>query len=454
MPNFPSVDEQLAYIKKGAAEIVKESELRSKLERSLKTGKPLRVKAGFDPTAPDLHLGHTVLLRKLKHFQDLGHTVIFLIGDFTGMIGDPTGRSATRPPLSREQIEQNAETYKAQVFRILSAEKTVVDFNSRWFSKFSAEDFIRLCAKYTVSQMLEREDFHKRFREEKPIAVHELLYPLAQGYDSVALEADVELGGTDQKFNLLVGRELQRAYGQESQVVLTTPILEGLDGVNKMSKSLGNAIGIHEPPLEMYGKIMSISDDMMWRYYELLTDVRTDQIAQMKQDTASGKAHPMAMKKELARTIVADFHSADAATKAAEDWAKQFQKHEVPEEAETALVPVGSIEVKDSQDRTKPSWTDQEPTVKHLYLPDEKTIEADWDKFDGDRPKVRIVRVEKLLVQLGLVSSTTEGSRKLKEGAVTIKGERMSGRYFVFVSVPVEVDVRVGRKLKKASIVA
>ncbi len=290
MANFPPVDEQLAYIKKGAAEIVKESELRAKLERSLASGKPLRVKAGFDPTAPDLHLGHTVLLRKLKHFQDLGHTVIFLIGDFTGMIGDPTGRSATRPPLTREQIAENAETYKAQVFKILSPEKTVVDFNSRWFSKFSAEDFIRLTAKYTVSQMLEREDFHKRFHDEKPIAMHELLYPLAQGYDSVALEADVELGGTDQRFNLLVGRELQRAYGQESQVVLTTPILEGLDGVNKMSKSLGNAIGIHEPPLEMYGKVMSISDDMMWRYYELLTDVPVEQIeTDEMRDAAAGK---------------------------------------------------------------------------------------------------------------------------------------------------------------------
>src|ERR1700675_4732644 len=331
MPNFPPVDEQLAYIKKGAAEIVKESELRSKLERSLASGKPLRVKAGFDPTAPDLHLGHTVLLRKLKHFQDLGHTVIFLIGDFTGMIGDPTGPSATRPPLSREQIAENAETYKTQVFRILRPEKTVIDFNSRWFSIFSAEDFIRLTAKDTVSQMLEREDFHKRFRDEKPIAMHELLYPLAQGYDSVALEADVELGGTDQKFNLLVGRELQRAYGQESQVVLTTPILEGLDGVNKMSKSLGNAIGIHEAPLEMYGKIMSISDEMMWRYYELLTDVRSEQIAAMKADAASGKAHPMALKKELARGIVADFHSAEAAAKAGEDWAKQFQKDQLAE---------------------------------------------------------------------------------------------------------------------------
>src|SRR5712692_4256114 len=340
---FLPVDEQLAYIKKGSAEIVKESELRAKLERSLASGKPLRVKAGFDPTAPDLHLGHTVLLRKLKHFQVLGHTVIFLIGDFTGIIGDPTGRSATRPPLSRDQIAENAETYKAQVFRILSPEKTVVDFNSRWFSKFSAEDFIRLTAKYTVSQMLEREDFHKRFHDEKPIAMHELLYPLAQGYDSVALEADVELGGTDQRFNLLVGRELQRAYGQESQVVLTTPILEGLDGVNKMSKSLGNAIGIHEPPLEMYGKVMSISDEMMWRYYELLTDVRVEQIAAMMADAGSGKAHPMALKKELARSIVADFHSAEAAAKAAEDWARQFQKDQAPEDAQRIAVEVSDV---------------------------------------------------------------------------------------------------------------
>src|ERR1039458_8591176 len=341
MANFPPVDEQLAYIKKGAAEIVKESELRAKLEKSRASGKPLRVKAGFDPTAPDLHLGHTVLLRKLKHFQDLGHTVIFLIGDFTGMIGDPTGRSATRPPLTQEQIEQNAETYKTQVFKILDPRKTVVDFNRRWFSKFTADDFVRLAAKYTVSQMLEREEFHKRFAEEKPISLHELLYPLAQGYDSVALEADVELGGTDQRFNLLVGRELQRAYGQESQVVLTTPILEGLDGVNKMSKSLGNAIGIHEPPLEMYGKVMSISDDMMWRYYELLTDVRIEQIATMKADTASGKAHPMALKKELARGIVADFHSAEDAAKAGEDWARQFQKDQVPEDSQRVAVEIG-----------------------------------------------------------------------------------------------------------------
>src|SRR5207302_3282113 len=316
---------------------------RAKLEKSRATGKPLRVKLGLDPTAPDLHLGHTVVLRKLKHFQDFGHTVIFLIGDFTGMIGDPTGRSATRPPLTRDEIDKNAETYKAQVFKILDPQKTVVDFNSRWFSKFTAENIVRLTAKYTVSQMLEREDFHKRFQEEKPIAMHELLYALAQGYDSVALEADVELGGTDQKFNLLVGREIQRAYGQPSQVVLTTPILEGLDRVLKMSKSLGNAIGIQEPPLEMYGKIMSISDDMMWRYYELLTDVSSSEITKMRQQVATNQAHPMKLKQELASRIVADFHSADAAKRAAEDWSKQFQKDEVPEHVEQVKINFADI---------------------------------------------------------------------------------------------------------------
>src|SRR6202046_91427 len=265
MSSFASVDEQLRYLKKGSAEIIREADLRAKLERSRATGKPLRVKLGMDPTAPDLHLGHTVVLRKLKHFQDLGHTAIFLIGDFTGMIGDPTGRSVTRPPLTREQIEENAETYKAQVFKILDPQKTVIDFNRRWMGAFTSDDFVRLMAKYTVSQLLEREDFHKRFQEEKPISVHELLYPLVQGYDSVALEADVELGGTDQRFNLQVGRDLQRSYGQESQVVLTTPILEGWrPGPEKMSKSLDNAIGIHEAPLEMYGKLMAISDERMW----------------------------------------------------------------------------------------------------------------------------------------------------------------------------------------------
>src|SRR5881409_358694 len=341
------IEQQLERIRRGAVEIIREEELVEKLKRAQKTGKPLRVKAGFDPTAPDIHVGHTVLIRKLKHFQDLGHTVVFLIGDFTGLIGDPTGRNVTRKPLSREEIEQNAETYKAQVFKILDAKNTVVDFNSRWFSKFSAEDFIRLTAKYTVSQMLEREDFHKRFQEEKPIALHELLYPLAQGYDSVALKCDVELGGTDQKFNLLVGRELQRAYGQESQVVLTTPILEGLDGVQKMSKSLGNAIGIQEPPLEMYGKIMSISDEMMWRYYELLTDVQLPEIEKMKRES-----HPMQAKKDLARRIVADFHSAEAAAKAADDWAKQFQKDEVPTSVEQVSVKFGDIEWSTNEDST------------------------------------------------------------------------------------------------------
>ncbi len=428
MANFPPVDEQLAYIKKGAAEIVKESELRSKLERSLASGKPLRVKAGFDPTAPDLHLGHTVLLRKLKHFQDLGHTVIFLIGDFTGMIGDPTGRSATRPPLTREQIAENAETYKAQVFRILSPEKTVVDFNSRWFSKFSAEDFIRLTAKYTVSQMLEREDFHKRFHDEKPIAMHELLYPLAQGYDSVALEADVELGGTDQKFNLLVGRELQRAYGQESQVVLTTPILEGLDGVNKMSKSLGNAIGIHEPPLEMYGKVMSISDEMMWRYYELLTDVRVEQIAAMKADAASGKAHPMALKKELARGIVADFHSAEAAAKAAEDWARQFQQDQVPEDLPEVKILIAKVRIADVAPDSNEGGNAQDVT--------------------SNLSDIEVLRADKLIREAGFVVSTTEGSRRVKEKAVHINGHVIE-RLAIRVCPQEPLVVRVGKKVKR-----
>jgi len=419
--SFLPVSEQLAYIKKGSAEIIRESELKSKLEKSFASGKPLKVKAGFDPTAPDLHLGHTVLLRKLKHFQDLGHTVIFLIGDFTGMIGDPTGRSATRPPLTPEQIEQNAETYKAQVFKILDPKKTVVDFNSRWFSQFKADDFIRLTAKYTVSQMLEREDFHKRFAEEKPIAMHELLYPLAQGYDSVALEADVELGGTDQKFNLLVGRELQRAYRQESQVVLTMPILEGLDGVQKMSKSLGNAIGIHEAPLEMYGKLMSISDDMMWRYYELLTDISMTDIAKMKSETKSGAAHPMTLKKELARKIVADFHSAGAATKASEDWAKQFQKGETPETLEEVSISLSEVRGSGSSQSGEP------------------------------------LRLDKIIARAGLASSTTEASRKIKEKAVRVDGEVTTTPviYRGTLDDPafhVVLVVRVGRQTKKVII--
>jgi tyrosyl-tRNA synthetase len=395
MPTFAPVDEQLTYIKKGSAEIVKESELRAKLEKSRATGTPLRVKAGFDPTAPDLHLGHTVLLRKLKHFQDLGHAVIFLIGDFTGMIGDPTGRSVTRPPLTPEELKRNAETYTEQVYKILSREKTELRFNNEWFEKMNAADWIRLAAKTTVSQMLEREEFHKRFKEEKPIALHELLYPLVQGYDSVALKSDVELGGTDQKFNLLMGRELQRGYGQESQVVLTMPILEGLDGVQKMSKSYGNAVGIKDPPLEMYGKLMSISDDMMWRYYELLTDVQIADIERMKRE-----AHPMQAKKDLAARVVKDFHSAEAATKAADDWAKQFQKGGVPEEVEQVDLAETSM------------------------------------------------RVDKLLARVGLADSGSDAVRKLKQGAVKINGAAVSDPT-TKVDLAGEVVVQVGRKIKK-----
>ena len=313
MPTFLPVDEQLEYISKGAAEIIPLAALRERLEQSRAKGVPLRVKAGFDPTAPDLHLGHTVLMRKLKHFQDLGHTVVFLIGDSTALIGDPTGRNVTRKPLTREEIDANAETYKAQVFKILDAEKTEVRYNSEWLDKLGYAGMIKLAAQATVSQMLEREDFTKRFKEEQPISVHELLYPLMQGYDSVALECDVELGGTDQKFNLLGGRELQRQYGQRPQIVLMTPILEGLDGVQKMSKSLGNAIGINEPPAEMYGKLMSISDELMWKYWIFLTDLKQSEVEAMQAEVAAGALHPMEAKKRLARGIVGDFHGEAAA---------------------------------------------------------------------------------------------------------------------------------------------
>ncbi len=431
MSTFASVDEQLAYLKKGSAEIIREAELRAKLEKSRISGKPLRVKLGMDPTAPDLHLGHTVVLRKLKHFQDLGHTAIFLIGDFTGMIGDPTGRSATRPPLTREQIEENAETYKAQVFRILDPQKTVIDFNRRWFAHFTADDFIRLAAKYTVSQILEREDFHKRFREEKPIALHELLYPLAQGYDSVALEADVELGGTDQKFNLLVGRELQRSYGQESQVVLTTPILEGLDGVQKMSKSLGNAIGIHEPPLEMYGKVMSISDEMMWRYYELLTDVQVSEIEGMKRD-----AHPMQVKKDLARRIVGDFQGREVAAKAGEDWAKQFQKNETPDALEQVNVPVAKVLAGSGE----PIGLKPPPHDVLILAPDRGLGTA------------VVIRVDKLLVEAGLAESGSDGGRKIKQKAVEIDGELADKPKLVVPTPPRPLIVRAGRSIKRIAL--
>jgi len=426
MSNFAPVEEQLTYLKKGSAEIIREAELRAKLEKSRATGKPLRVKLGMDPTAPDLHLRHTVVLRKLKHFQDLGHTAIFLIGDFTGMIGDPSGRSATRPPLTREQIEANAETYKAQVFKILDPRKTEIEFNRRWFGQMSTDDFVRLTAKYTVSKLLEREDFHKRFQDEKPISVHELLYPLVQGYDSVALEADVELGGTDQKFNLLVGRELQRAYGQESQVVLTTPILEGLDGVQKMSKSLGNAIGIHEPPLEMYGKVMSVSDEMMWRYYELLTDVQVAEIEKMKRET-----HPMQAKKELAGRIVADFHSADAAAKSGNDWAKQFQMGQVPEELERVVLPPEELE-------------------KIIVVLPECSGSAAREAMKQDSVALRLFKV---ICYAGLATSNTEAVAKIKSGAVSVDGVDI-GAQEVVVNFPLSRDVvlRVGRRMKRVRI--
>jgi tyrosyl-tRNA synthetase len=438
MSNFAPVEEQLTYLKKGAAEIIREADLRTKLEKSRATEKPLRVKLGMDPTAPDLHLGHTVVLRKLKHFQDLGHTAIFLIGDFTGMIGDPTGRSATRPPLSREQVEQNAETYKAQVFKILDPKKTVIDFNRRWMGAFTSDDFVRLMAKYTVSQLLEREDFHKRFQEEKPISVHELLYPLVQGYDSVALEADVELGGTDQKFNLLVGREMQRAYGQESQVVLTTPILEGIDGVQKMSKSLGNAIGIHEAPLEMYGKVMSISDQMMWRYYELLTDVQVAEIEKMKRE-----AHPMQAKKDLARRIVADFHSAEAAAKAGEDWAKQFQKGETPEDIETSVISVDSVVGAGTPSEIEDLASDS----RCFFLPDRDTVTM----APPDQQR-KLVRLDKLLLKTGLAESASDGQRKIKQNAVQIN-DRLANHPHLLVLLPTpDFMLRVGRKLKRVSL--
>jgi tyrosyl-tRNA synthetase len=330
-----SAREQIELLRRGSVEILLEEELIKKLDR----GTPLKIKAGFDPTAPDLHLGHTVLLQKMKQFQELGHEVIFLIGDFTGLIGDPTGRSETRKPLTREVVEKNAATYKEQVFKILDPKKTIVDFNSRWMGKMDAVGLIELAAKQTVARMLEREDFKTRYQNQQSITIHEFLYPLIQGYDSVALKADVELGGTDQRFNLLVGRELQREYGQEPQVVLTMPLLEGTDGVNKMSKSLGNYIGINEPPEDIFGKMMSISDDLMWRYAELLSDRPLPEIQRIKNDVAAGAAHPMDFKKGLAQEIVARFHGSAAAEAAREYFETRFQKRQVPKNIRTQFSP-------------------------------------------------------------------------------------------------------------------
>lgn len=331
--NFPAVAEQIDLLKKGAVEIISEEDLEKKIRHSLKTKKPLLVKTGFDPTAPDIHLGHTVLIRKMKHFQDLGHTVVFLIGDFTGLIGDPSGRNKTRPPLSREEIAANAQTYKEQIFKLLDPQKTVIDFNSRWLGALTPAEIIKLTASYTVARILERDDFSKRYKNGDPISVHELLYPLMQGYDSVALRADVELGGSDQKFNLLVGRELQRHYGQEPQVIITMPLLEGLDGIQKMSKSLNNYIGINEPAFEIFGKVMSISDELMFRYYELLTDLPLKDIEQIRNHIECNKLNPMTAKITLAKSIIADFHSPADADAAEAEFIKVFRNKEIPDDA-------------------------------------------------------------------------------------------------------------------------
>ena len=333
MTTFKNVEEQLAYLKKGVAEVIPEEELKQKLANSVTTGKPLRVYLGVDPTAPDIHLGHTVVLRKLKHFQDMGHIAIFLIGDFSAMIGDPTGQSETRPPLSREQVEVNAKTYLAQVYKILDKEKTEVRYNSEWLGKMTSFEVVRLCGHYRLARMLEREDFRSRLEKNLPIAVHELLYPLLTAYDAVMLQSDVELGATEQKFNILVHREIQREYGLSPQVVMTMPILVGLDGERKMSKSLGNYVGITEAPGEMFGKLMSIPDDLMWSYYELATDRTPKEIAELKKEVQEGKLHPMDAKMKLAEEVVSDFQGAEAGRKAAENFQRVFRDRQAPEEA-------------------------------------------------------------------------------------------------------------------------
>jgi tyrosyl-tRNA synthetase len=416
MQEFLPVDEQMDLLEKGAAEIIRLSDLRERLDESRNTGRPLRVKAGFDPTAPDLHLGHTVLMRKLRHFQQLGHTVIFMIGDFTSLIGDPTGRNATRKPLTLEQIQVNAATYKQQVFRILDADKTEVRYNSEWLGKLGYEGTIRLTAHFTVSQMLERDEFSRRFHAEQPISLHELLYPVMQGYDSVALECDVELGGTDQKFNLLCGRELQRHYGQKPQIVLMTPILEGLDGVQKMSKSLGNAIGINEPPAEMYGKLMSINDELMWKYFVFLTDLRLSELELLKAEVLAGKLHPMEAKKRLARTITSGFHGEEAALSADENWARMFQQKEAAEDLEEVSLAYANL--------VGPSGA----------------------------PGALQIRLPKLLVELGLAASGAEASRKIAEKAVKLDGQPNSNALIGLTALPARLLVRLGKRAKVALI--
>lgn len=378
-----SAEEQFEYIKKGCVEIIQEGELKAKLKRSLEEKKALKVKLGFDPTAPDIHLGHTVVIRKMKHFQDLGHDVIFLIGDFTGLIGDPSGRSATRPPMTREQIKQNAETYKSQIFKILDPEKTIIDFNSRWLGKLTSFEIIKLASKYTVARILERDDFSNRLKNGIPISVHEILYPIMQAYDSVALKADVELGGTDQKFNLLVGREIQRGFQQEPQVIITMPLLEGLGGVEKMSKTLNNHVGITEPPGEIYGKIMSISDPLMFRYYELLTDESLMQIEKWKREVKGNKIHPKDLKSQLGQTIVSDFWGEEDAKKAAQEFERIFKHKEIPEEIE-------AIEIK-----------------------------------SGKAKKIEDISLIELLVDRSIFSSRGEAKRMIRQGGVYLDGQRI-----------------------------
>lgn len=393
-----SVEEQLEYLKKGCVDIIQEEELKAKLARSLKETKPLKVKAGFDPTAPDIHLGHTVLLRKMKHFQDLGHDVIFLIGDFTGLIGDPSGRSTTRPAMTREEILENAETYKVQIFKILDQEKTIIDFNSRWLEKLTSFDIINLTAKYTVARILERDDFSNRLKAGLPISAHELLYPLMQAYDSVALKADVELGGTDQKFNLLVGRDIQREFGQEPQVIMTMPLLEGLDGVEKMSKSLNNYVGITEPPGEIFGKIMSISDTLMFRYYELLTDESLSQIEKWKRDIKEEKLNPKDLKSRLAQLLVSDFCGKKEAEKAAQEFDRIFRKKELPSEIEEIEVQTQIILLIDllaNQD-IFPSRAEAKRMIRQggVYL-DEQRIEDITYKLDLSEKSEYILKIGK-----------------------------------------------------------
>ena len=399
-----TIDEQLSYLTKGLAEIIREEDLRERLVEAAKSGRPLRVKAGFDPTAPDLHLGHTVLLRKMKHFQDLGHTVIFLIGDMTGLIGDPTGRNVTRPPMTREAIQQNAETYKAQVFKVLDPQKTEIRFNSEWLAPLTYEQMVRLCSKYTVARILERDDFAKRYKGGEPISVHELLYPLAQGYDSVMLKCDVEMGGTDQKFNLLVGRELQKDAGQPPQIVAMTPLLEGINGADKMSKSLGNYIGITEPPEVMFRKVMQISDELMWRYYLLLTDKTETEIAAMRARVAAGELHPMEAKTALGKLIVTDFHSAAEADQAAAVFDSVVRRKETPAEIPTVPLPEGVT--KDSA-----------------------------------------IRVDKLLARIGLAESVSDGARKIKAGAVEINGSKVHD--LALSAPPPELIIQVGKNWRK-----